>query len=79
MAKVVKIYEKSIRQKKGNVQHQTLKVTVPSYEFDDYEDCDINLYIDGVFIAEIGSLLGKAGVFTDLVDHIDWKKEAADV
>jgi hypothetical protein len=79
MTKVSKTFEKSLRLKTGGVQHQQLVVSVDcdnSCDFNSYDDVTANLIINGKVVADISSLLDKAGVFIDLVDSIDWKEQA---
>lgn len=78
MAKVSKTFEKSLRLKTGGVQHQQLIVSVDcdnDGDFNSYDDVTAELIISGKIVADISSLLDKAGVFIDLVDSIDWKEQ----
>lgn len=77
MAKLTHIIEKSVRTKDGSIQHQHIELSVDADKqgnFDSYDDVEATLYIDGKKVAEIGHLLSKAGVFTDMVCAVDWNK-----
>lgn len=72
--KLIKTFEKF-----RNKQHQVLEVScdVPSHDdIDDlaYDDYRADLFINGKFIADISYVLDDAGLFTDLVDGIDWNE-----
>jgi regulation of enolase protein 1 (concanavalin A-like superfamily) len=76
---MTKTFEKSIRLKTGSLQHQQLVVSVDcdnNGEFGSYDDVTSNLIINGKVVADISSLLDKAGIFIEMVDSIDWKEQA---
>jgi hypothetical protein len=75
---MTKTFEKSLRLKTGGVQHQQLVLSVQADSegnFNSYDEVTAELVINGKVVAEISSLLDKAGVFIDLVDSIDWKEQ----
>lgn len=43
-----------------------------------YEDYQVNLFINHKFVADISFVLDDAGLFTDLVDKIDWHEVYAE-
>lgn len=60
-----------------NGQNQVIEVVCRVNSSDDiddmsYDDFQANLYINGKFIGDISPVLDNAGLFTDMVDSIDW-------
>jgi SepF-like predicted cell division protein (DUF552 family) len=39
-----------------------------------YEDYQVNLFINHKFVADISHVLDDAGMFTEMVDKIDWEE-----
>ena len=73
--KLIKTYEK--------YRHNQLQVIELSCEIKEpedieelaYDDFEAMLIINGKKIADISYVLGAAGVFTLMVDEVDWHKE----
>lgn len=70
--KLIKVYEKFRKH-----QHQVIEVTCEVNSKEDigdlsYEDYKVDLFINHKFVADISYVLDDAGLFTDLVDKIDW-------
>lgn len=60
-----------------NGQNQVIEVVCRVNSSDDiddmsYDDFQANLYINGKLIGDISPVLDNAGLFTDMVDSIDW-------
>lgn len=70
--KLIKTFEKF-----RNKQHQVIEVSCEVSSRDDindlaYDDYRADLFINGKFIADISNVLDDAGLFTGMVDGIDW-------
>lgn len=70
--KLIKTFEK-FRDKQLQVIELTCEVSDRS-DIDDlaYDDYKANLYINRRFVADISHVLDAAGLFTDMVDSVDW-------
>ena len=73
--KLTKVYEK--------YRHNQLQVIELSCEINDqeeidelsYDDFEAMLIINGKKISDISWVLGAAGVFTNMVDDVDWHRQ----
>lgn len=64
-------------------QLQVMEVTCEVNSKDDigylsYQDYQVNLFINHKLIGDISHVLDNAGLFTDLVDSIDWHEVYAE-
>lgn len=76
--KLIKTFEKY---RKHQLQVMEVTCEVNSKEdIDDlgYEDYQVNLFINHKFVADISNVLDAAGLFTDLIDEINWHEVYAD-
>lgn len=76
--KLIKSFEKY-----RSHQLQVMEVTCEVNSKDDigdlsYQDYQVNLFINHKFIVDISHVLDNAGLFTDLVDSIDWHEVYAE-
>lgn len=70
--KLIKTFEKY---RKHQLQVLEVSCTVNSKEdIDDlqYSDYEANLYINHRFVSDISFVMDDSGLFTELVDKIDW-------
>lgn len=76
--KLIKTFEK-FRDKQLQVIELTCEVSDRS-DIDDlaYDDYKANLYINRRFVADISHVLDAAGLFTDMVDSVDWDRVYAE-
>lgn len=79
MAKLSVFYEKATKLPNGTLQNQVLEISAIAHsrqqaENLSYDDFEINLFINGQFIADISHVLGKTPVFTELIDSTDWEQ-----
>jgi len=72
--KLAKVFEK-YRHNQLQIIELTCRVNVEEdiHELS-YDDFEAWLYINGKKIADISYVLGAAGVFTNMVDDVDWHK-----
>lgn len=78
--KLQTLFEKTVRNKNKQVEHQVL---ILSAEVDNrraaeelgYEDFKLDLFINGKFIADISPVLAQTGVFNDLIDSEKWEEK----
>lgn len=80
MAKLIKTFEK-LRDNKMQVIHLTSKSVWTSRQVEElgYDDFEANLFINNKFIADISPVLCDAGLFTDMVDSVDWSEMYAEM
>lgn len=76
------ILSKSFERLRNNQNH-VLEVCCSVNSKDDigdlsYQDYIVKLYVNGKYVAEISDVLDNAGLFTDLVDSIEWEELYAD-
>lgn len=76
--KLIKTFEKYRKH-----QLQVMEVTCEVNSKEDigdlsYEDYQVNLFINHKFVADISNVLDAAGLFTDLIDEINWHEVYAD-
>lgn len=72
--KLIKTFEKF-----RNKQNQVIELSCEVSSKEDtrdlaYDDYRADLYINGKFIADISPVLDAAGLFTDMVDSVDWEQ-----
>ena len=72
--KVIKVFEK-YRHNQLQVIELSCEVNIES-DIDElsYDDFEAFLFINGKKIADISYVLDAAGVFTQMVDEVDWHK-----
>lgn len=76
-------FEKTFRKLDGTIQTQELVIWAEAnskYEAMElsYDDFKADLYIDGIYIADISYVLSKSDALTVLIDTEDWAKIYAD-
>ena len=69
-----------VSKKTGKRQRHTLEISVEVRNEEEaneisYDDFEVNLFIDGAFIAEISTILDRADAFMKMVDDVDWVEE----
>ena len=74
-------YEKSL--KNGELQEIAI-VSKEVYSRDDaaelgYDDFEVNLYINGKFVADISPVLAKSPALVEMVDSTDWEELYCDI
>jgi hypothetical protein len=77
MTKLQKNYEKTVRLLGGHLQHQVLQISTMVKDVNhlaiiDYKDFECNLYVNGLFIADISHVLAKTNQLAELVDETNW-------
>lgn len=76
MTKLTQTFEKT-RRVNGEVQHQVIELSVSVSSFEEVDDLSYNeftadLFINKKYISDISHVLDDAGVFTSMVDSVDW-------
>lgn len=76
--KLIKSFEK-YRQHQLQVMEVTCEVNSKD-DIDDlsYQDYQVNLFINRRFVSDISYVLDDAGLFTEMVDKIDWHEVYAE-
>jgi hypothetical protein len=68
------------RDKEPEMQKLVLKAKADKHgNVESYDDVEARLFVKGHFIADISYLLSKAGVFTQIVDSVDWAEKVEEV